>query len=252
MGAGLDVPAPSPGPAADAGTRFLVLLPGTGCSARLWARVLDQDRPELRTAQVLTPRLTGRTLDGCVADLLERLPDRFALAGLSLGGIVAMALVRTAPQRVTRLCLMATNPHAPTRPQLEGWVGQRAALDSGLTARDLQRDLLPLLLSPAARGDAATVAEVLGMGDETGVGALADQLALQSTRIDERPALRGVTVPTLVLAGSADRLCGVPQHEELHRLVPGSRLEVLAGAGHLLPLERPVEVAAALGSWWRA
>ena len=61
-----------------------------------------------------------------------------------------------------------------------------------------------------------------------------------------------VSVPTLVLAGAADRLCGVPQHEELRDLVPGSRLEVLAGAGHLLPLERPAEVAAALGRWLRA
>ena len=230
----------------------LVLLPGSGCSPRLWTRVLAEDRPELAAGRVLTPALSGATLDGCVADLLRRLPDRFALAGLSLGGIVAMAVARTAPGRVARLGLVATNPCAPTPQQVEGWARQRAALAAGRTALDLQRDLLPLLLSPTALADAGTVEEVLRMGGETGTGALADQLAVQATRVDERPALRRVAVPTLVLAGSADRLCPVARHEELHRLVPGSHLEVLDGAGHLLPLERPAEVAAALARWLRA
>ena len=244
-------PAAAPAAGGAGADEPLVLLPGSNCSPRLWGRLLGQDHPGLRGVRVLTPPLRGRTLDDCVADLLRHLPGRFALAGLSLGGIVAMALARTAPGRVSRLGLVATNPHAPTPPQVAAWAAQRAALAAGRTARDLQRDLLPLLLSATAGADAATREEVLRMGEETGAAALDDQLALQATRIDERPGLRAVAVPTLVLAGSADALCGVARHEEVHRLVAGSRLEVLDGAGHLLPLERPAEVAAALADWLR-
>jgi pimeloyl-ACP methyl ester carboxylesterase len=78
------------------------------------------------------------------------------------------------------------------------------------------------------------------------------QLAAQTTRVDERPALARVRVPTLVLAGALDRLCPVDRHEEMAALVPGARLEVLDGVGHLLPLEAPDRVAAALDAWLAA
>jgi pimeloyl-ACP methyl ester carboxylesterase len=78
------------------------------------------------------------------------------------------------------------------------------------------------------------------------------QRAAQTTRVDERPALARVRVPTLVLAGALDRLCPVDRHEEMAALVPGARLEVLDGVGHLLPLEAPDRVAAALDAWLAA
>ena len=69
------------------------------------------------------PELTEATLDAQVARLLDELPSRFALAGLSLGGIVAMALVRTAPERVSSLILLSTNPYGPTEDQLTELAG---------------------------------------------------------------------------------------------------------------------------------
>ena len=75
------------------------------------------------------------------------------------------------------------------------------------------------------------------------------QLALQGTRIDERPGLRAIGVPTLVLAAARDRLCPVERHGEIASLVPGAELVVLDGVGHLSPLEAPARVAGVLGDW---
>lgn len=223
----------------------LVLLPGMNCSDRLWGGLPEQAR-SVSGRPVLHPRLDRPSIDGCVDALLGALPARFALAGLSLGGIVAMALVRRAPERVTRLCLAATNPHQPTAAQREGWAAARAALDGGGRARDLQRDLLDTLLHQRTPSRDETV---LSLADEVGEVDLRAQLSAQDTRVDERPALRRVAVPTLVLAGSRDRLCPVQRHEEMHTLVPGSRLTVLDGVGHLLPIEAPHAVAGAFDDW---
>lgn len=227
----------------DAGPEALVLLPGMGCSDRLWEGVL----PALGGRDVVRARLVGRDLESCVADLLPRLPRRFALAGLSLGGIVAMAMVRMAPERVTRLCLASTNARPPTPAQRAAWSDHLAALAAGRGVRELQADLLPTLVRPSAADELSE--EILDMADDVGREAFVDQLRLQTTRVDERPGLRAVRVPTLVLAGADDALCPVSRHEEIASLIPRAHLEVLPDTGHLSPLERPDAVAELLGAW---
>jgi len=194
---------------------------------------------------VITPVLQEPSLDAEVDRLLDLLPERFALAGLSLGAIVGMALVRRAPERVTRLCLMSTNPYAPTPAQREAWAAQREALQSG-SARDLQTSLLPLLLSPG-REDIVPLA--LAMADELGAETYDAQLQLQATRIDERSGLAAVRCPTLVAAARNDPLCSVERHEEITRLVPGAELVILEDCAHLSPLEQPEELSAHLDRW---
>ena len=215
-----------------------MLLPGSGCTAGLWSRLS-------LPPGAITPVLEEPSLEAEVARLLDLLPPRFALAGLSLGAVVAMALVRRAPERVSRLCLMSTNPYAPTPAQLHAWAAARGLLRTA-TARGLQETLLPVLLSPARR-DLDEL--VLRMADDLGAAAYDAQLRLQATRVDERPALAAVRCPTLVLAAREDLLCGVERHEEVARLVPAAELAVLDDCGHLSPLEQPETVSALLGQW---
>ena len=222
----------------------LVLLPGMNCSAALW------DQLGLDRSTVLTPVLAETSLSRQVDRLLRELPPRFCLAGLSLGGIVAMALARCAPERVDGLCLLSTNPRAPTRRQLATWSDQGAALAAGSSARDLQHALLPVLLSPAsltARPD--VVRTTLAMADEIGTTVLAAQLRMQATRVDERPGLASIRCPTLIVAATDDALCSVARHQEMNSLIPDSRLIVVPHCAHLSPLEQPAVVGQAIREW---
>ena len=223
------------------------------CSRRLWQPVLDlpgfaaspsgEPQPD-----VVQPHLRGRSLDDCVDRLLAQLPPRFSLAGLSLGAIVALALVRRAPEHVGTPRI-AGGQRAGTAAGPAGRLGaQRRMLAEGGTARALQEQLLPVLVAPDRRGPGLD-AVLLAMADEVGEAALDDQLAVQQTRLDERPALSRVAVPTLVVAGAEDALVPVERHEEVRAAVPGAHLEVLEGTGHLSTLEAPHAVAAALSAW---
>lgn len=227
----------------------LLLLPGMNCSPHLWHDVVQELKldPAGSSRQVTVRSLDRPCLDEQVDGLLDRLPARFAIGGLSLGAIVAMAVRRRAPERVAGLFLVATNARPPTDAQRAAWSGQRERLASGATARDLQQELLPLLLGSDPRPP--LVDRTLEMADEEGDETLVAQLALQSTRVDERPALAAATVPCTVVAASADRICPVERQAEIHGLVSGSELVVVDGAPHLVTLSHPRRVAAAAAAW---
>lgn len=229
------------------GREPLVLLPGMNCSRRLWDRVVESLVQQEGPREVHCAPLTGDSIEEMVRHLLDVLPSRFALAGLSLGGIVAMALVRLAPERVSRLCLLDTNAREPTSTQVAAWAASRQALASGASATDLQRESMATLVSPHARSSVEAV--VLQMAQECGEVVLDQQLAAQAGRVDERPSLGEIKVPTMIICGDVDALCPVANHEEIHSLVPDSGLVVLPHVGHLSTLESPDQVAQAMVSW---
>ncbi len=220
------------------------------CSPRLWGAVPEALAHGDGGADVVHVPVAASSITGCVDAVLAAAPERFALAGHSLGGVVALAVARRAPGRVSRLALLATSARPPSDAQRAGWAATAAQLAGGASARDVQRALLPLLLGPGATDAQREVA--LAMADDVGPPALAAQLSAQATRVDERPHLRHLGVPVLVLAGADDALVPVAKPTELAALVPGARLVVLPGVGHLLPVEAPGPVAAAMIAWLRA
>ena len=115
---------------------------GMNCSAELWSRLDRGGWPPLITAD-----LTESTLQGQVSRLLDELPRRFAIGGPALGGIVAMALTRTAPERISSLILLSTNPYAPASAQRNDWRAWRRRPQCWPAARELQLEWLPQLLS---------------------------------------------------------------------------------------------------------
>jgi len=173
-----------------------------------------------------------------LADFLAILSiDRAHVVGLSWGGLLAQELFRRSPSVVGSLVL------ADTYAGWRGSLGERVAVerlaaaraDSELPPEEFSARYLAGMLSPdappALRGD---VAELMGGVRPTGFRMMAEAVAAADTR----SLLETIRVPTLLIWGDADARSPLPVGQEIHRLIPGSRLVVLAGAGHVSNIER--------------
>lgn len=224
----------------------LLLLPGMMCDARLFASQIaafSLDRP------VTVARLTGRaTIEEMAQDVLAHAPPRFALAGLSMGGIAAMEIVSQAPERVSRLALMDTNPlPEPADRAADRELQIERVLAGGL--RQVMRDeMKPNYLADGPNTD-RILDLCMAMAEALGADVFVDQSRALQRRPDQRDTLRTVRVPTLILCGEDDALCPLERHELMRDLVAGARLAVIPGAGHLPVLEQPERTNAELKQW---
>jgi len=226
----------------------LVLCPGLLCDAALWAPQVEALRD---VAEVFIPSLAQEdTMSGMGAAVLREAPwPQFALAGLSMGGYVALEAFMQAPRRVTRLALL----DARARPETEVDRARRAQLVA-LVQRErgfatLTRQLLPLMVHASRLDDVALRDTIVGMAERTGVEVYARQQGAIVSRRDFRPLLRHVDVPTLVLCGRDDQITPLDCSEEMAAAIPGAALVVLEGCGHMSTLEAPAAVNAALRTW---
>lgn len=222
----------------------LVLIPGMMCDARMWGGVPQALAP--RPIQHALP-VAGETMPAIAATILASAPPRFALAGLSMGGIVAMEMLHQAPDRIERLALLDTNPLAE-RPEVQA---RRAPQIARALAGDLDgvmaQDMVPNYLADTT--DSVTMALCMDMARDLGAEVFRRQSLALRDRADRTEALARFTGPALVLMGKEDRLCPRDRHELMHALMPQSRLVILPDAGHLPPLERPEPTIAALKDW---
>jgi pimeloyl-ACP methyl ester carboxylesterase len=211
----------------------VLLLPGMLGDATLW----DDVAPTLGGARF------GRIdLDDSIAEMaatvLASAPERFALAGHSLGAIVALEIMRQAPARVTRLALLNASARPASEAQLTAWAAMRDG-EFDAVVRDFAM----------ANTRAQLTERVEGMARAVGPRGLRRQLAAQASRPDSRPWLAAIAVPTLVLTGTEDAICPRELQEELVGGIPRARHVVVEGAGHMAPLEDPAAVAAHLQHW---
>nr|WP_272955456.1 alpha/beta hydrolase [Pedococcus badiiscoriae] len=234
-----------PSGALASGREPLVLLSGMLCDANLW------DGLAARISDVVLPWPCRIDLDDSVAEMaasvLAEAPPRFALGGHSLGAIVALEVMRQAPERVTSLLLVNASPRGPSQLQQDTWARWRQRATDG-ELEQIARELAPALLGPAAREDPATVQAVVSMADAVGVEGFLRQLAAQSTRPDSRASLGAIAVPVLVVSGELDDTCPPALQQELADGCEGSVLVTLHG-GHMLPLEDPDSLADAVRAW---
>jgi pimeloyl-ACP methyl ester carboxylesterase len=230
----------------DARTAPLVLLPGMLGDGTVWDGVVAALGPE---ADVVRARIDlDDSIAGIAGRVLGEAPARFALAGHSLGGIVAMEIMRRSPARVTRLALLNTSAGAGSPAQRAGWarLADRAGRgDFAAVAAELARATLPA----ARRGDPGLVARNERMAETVGPDGLLRQLRAQESRIDSRPSLAAIEVPVLVLSGELDEVSPSALQEDLAEPIRTARHEIIPGCGHMSPLERPAEVAAHLRDW---
>ncbi|MEM7489768.1 MAG: alpha/beta fold hydrolase [Pseudomonadota bacterium] len=226
-------------------TAPLLLLPGMMCDARLFAPQVAAIRDR---AVMVAPITEADSVPALAAAVLAQAPPRFALAGLSMGGIVAMEVVAQAPERVAGLCLMDTNPEAEA-PEVAARRGpQMTRVAAGELRAVMRDDMKPHYLAPGPNR-AAILETCMAMAETLGPEVFVRQSRALMARADRRETLRGVRVPSLILCGRQDALCPLHRHETMAALIPGARLVVLDGAGHLPVLEQPEAVNTALAAW---
>jgi pimeloyl-ACP methyl ester carboxylesterase len=221
----------------------LVLVPGLLCSPALWA---PQVEGLSDITDIIVADHTRHDSVPAIADaILAVAPQRFALAGLSMGGYIAQQIVLQAPERVARLALLDTGARADTPERIE----RRLQLND-LARREgagrVQQEIMPLLIHKHRQADKAFVDLVVQMAVDTGLDAFLRQHAALMARGDNRPLLPTIRCPTLVLVGRQDILTPPELSEEIAAAIPGARLEYIEDSGHLSTLEQPDAVNRAL------
>lgn len=224
----------------------IVLIPGLSCSARLFAAQI----PTLwRFGPVI---VANHTRDDSISAIASRIladaPPRFALAALSMGGYVALEILRQAADRVARLALLDTNARdeASEIAQI-----RRTAITLAESGRfDETIELVwPILVHPDRQADMALKQIHIDMCHDVGAEAYVRQQRAILARMDSRPFLPSIKCPALVLVGEQDALTPPALSEEIAAGIPGARLVKVPHCGHLSTLEQPAAVNAALSAW---
>jgi pimeloyl-ACP methyl ester carboxylesterase len=223
-----------------------VLVPGLNCSARLYAPQI----PALWRFGPVTvaDHLRDDTMAAIGRRILAEAPPKFALVGLSMGGYIALELLRQAPERIARVALLDTGSRADDPERTARREAQIALARAGRLAEVVDM-LWPLLVHRSRHDDEDLRWAVHIMADETGPDAFIRQQTALMSRPDSRPGLGTIRCPALVLVGDGDELTPPALSEEIVAGIAGSRLVVVPECGHLSTLERPEAVNRALVEW---
>ena len=224
----------------------LVLLPGMMCDERLFASQINElsTRREVHFAKITD----HETISELASDVLNNAPPVFALAGLSMGGIVAMEIVSQAPERVERLALLDTNPLAELPDVLKRRGPQIDAIKNGQLKEIIRDEMKPNYLFDGVR-KTEILKLCMDMALDIGPDAFIRQSIALRDRVDQKNTLGSYKRPALVLCGRHDVLCPLERHELMHTLLENSKLEIIEDAGHLPTLEQPKITTMALASW---
>lgn len=224
----------------------LVLLPGLAHDARLWQHQTSG------LANVATPWVGDLTKERTISDMasavLAKAPARqFALAGLSMGGYVALEIMRQAPERIIALALLDTNAKTDNTQAL---YNRHRSIEQAETNFPAVIDaLLPKLVHPSHMDNQVLIDCITEMAFSLGKDVFIRQQHAIATRTDSQPLLSHIQCPTLILCGREDKITPLEIHEDMASKIPDSNLVVIDDCGHLSALEQPLRVNEALTHW---
>jgi pimeloyl-ACP methyl ester carboxylesterase len=229
----------------------LLLLPGLACDGEVWrheARALGEST-EVRIADYKASDSIAQMASVALASA----PQQFAVAGHSMGGRVAMEIVRSAPHRVVGLALLDTayKAWAPGEPGEREKAERAGHVETAQTQgmRAMARQWLQRMVHPSRLADTPLIESIVDMLGRKTPEIFVGQIKALLTRPDATAVLASVKVPTLVMTGREDTWSLVETHREIAALVSGSKLVIIDTCGHMSPMERPAEITAALKQW---
>ncbi len=224
----------------------LLMIPGLACTGKLFAAQiaeLGKNRP------VIIADHTGHdNFHDLAASILEQAPQRFALAGLSMGGYLSFELLRQAPERIDRLALLDTSARNDTSQKISERQQAIKLAESGKFEM-VSRSTLPLMLSASSFKDEQLKDQIIAMAMDTGV----PMWKLQMTALMHRPSsldmLSDIDIPTMVVVGSEDQLTPLDCAREMADSIPCSTLHVIDDCGHMSTMEKPQQLNQLLQDW---
>ncbi len=224
----------------------LMLLPGLLCDAALWQHQVNS---LITMADCQVADLTQHeTMTSLARAVLSAAPPQFALAALSMGGYVALEIMRQAPERVIKLCMLDTSARADTPEQKERrrllLVMSQSGKFKGVTPR-----LLPLLIHPARMDDKELTATIFAMAERVGREAFHRQQTAILNRIDSHASLKQIKCPVSVICGRQDVLTPPEITREIADGISGAEFTIIEDSGHLTALERPERVNQIMKKW---
>jgi pimeloyl-ACP methyl ester carboxylesterase len=229
----------------------LVLVPGLMCDHTVWEPLL----PFMDTSQTcqMIDHQNANSLSRMAEQLLEVSPPKFVMAGHSMGGRVALEVLRMAPDRVAGVALMDTGYLA----KLGGEAGElevskrlvllEIAQSKGIRA--MAQEWVKGMVHPNRLADKALIETILKMFETKNSDIFARQLLALIFRKDATDVLKSISVPTLILCGRQDAWTPPSQHEEMLQYVPHAAMSVIEDSGHMSTMEKPQAVAEAMNQW---
>lgn len=227
----------------------LVFLPDMMCDSRaFWPQMNELSA---RWTITVAPVTRAARFEAIASELLTELPVRFALFGLNFGATVAMDILRQAPDRIDRLCLMGGSP-LPEAP------AQAAAREDAIIAaqagrlQDAVDTIRPSQLLAEGPNRPLTKALLGEMARDLGADVFVRQVRAMQRARDQQAILRRAKVSTLIACGADDRVTPLKRHQFVAELMPNAQLHVIENAGHMAPLEQPAQVTTMLENWLQA
>lgn len=229
----------------------LLLVPGLLCDDAVWASQTAAlgDIAAVRVAN----NGDADTLGALAETIIAHAPPRFALAGHSMGGRIALEVARRVPERLIGLAILDTGYEALA----PGEAGEREAAGRhallAMARRDgmraMARNWVQGMVYPPRLTDAGLVEPILDMFERRTPDLFALQIRALLRRPDATSVLPNLQCPTLVLCGREDAWAPPARHDVMAKMIPDSTLEVIPDCGHMSPMERPLAVSAAFRRW---
>ncbi|MDP5084274.1 MAG: alpha/beta hydrolase [Yoonia sp.] len=224
----------------------LVMIPPMLSDARVFAHQLQ----ELSRSQavMVAPTSCGERMEEIASQILTWSPSRFALCGMGMGGMVAMEVLRRAPDRVTRIALISTSPQADTPEAAAARETHIIAARAGRWDDVLQHEINSTWMAPST-DKVDLVRHLTEMGRDLGPEVYIKQARAMQRRKDQQSILRQIEQPASVICGRHDGQYHLKRHTFLAELIPYANLEIIEGAGYLPSMEAPEATTDALQRW---
>ena len=224
----------------------IVLLPGLMCDSRLFQpqiNILSRDR-----TVIIAPVSGFNSVKEIASNILESLPNKFILVGLSFGGIVALEILKMRQKEIQKLVLMDTSYFSEQKYISEKREAQILAVQNGDLEKVMIEEHIPNYLSNDKKD--TTIAKLCKeMALDLGAQVFIQQSLALIGRDDQTEMLGSIEIPTLLLCGEHDKLCPVSVHQKMHKLIKKSSLSIIPKAGHLPTLESPKLTNRILCKW---